>query len=108
MEPITFVYISGLLGVIALIFAGYLALNVKKEEIGTPEMKEISDAIHSGAMIFLNREYKYLVILSACYEDDVIIFDKYILVQVAAIDKPLEIDRKHPVSPRHVGHLENS
>ena len=62
MEPITFVYISGLLGVIALIFAGYLALNVKKEEIGTPEMKEISDAIHSGAMIFLNREYKYLVI----------------------------------------------
>ncbi len=52
------VFIAGLLG---LIFAGIKALRILKQETGTPKMKEISDAIHEGAMAFLNREYKYLV-----------------------------------------------
>ena len=50
-------------GVLALIFAYYLVVvRINKVEIGTDRMKEISGYIHDGAMAFLKREYKTLVI----------------------------------------------
>ena len=49
-------------GIVALAFAGYLANKVIKEPVGTDRMKEISSYIHEGAMAFLTREYKTLII----------------------------------------------
>ena len=54
--------IAPILGVIALIFAFTLAQKINKQEVGTDRMKEISTAIHEGALAFLKAEYKILVI----------------------------------------------
>lgn len=51
-----------LTSIVALVFALYLVLWIKKQPSGTKEMVDISDAIHEGAMAFLNREYKTVVI----------------------------------------------
>ena len=53
------------LAVVALVFALLMANSVKKEEIGTDKMKEISSAIREGAVAFLAAEYKILVIFVA-------------------------------------------
>ena len=55
-------FYAPLAGVIALLFALYLANKVNKEEQGTPKMIEISNAIQQGAMTFLAREYRILVV----------------------------------------------
>ncbi len=49
-------------GVIALIFAFILAKKIEKVDAGTDRMKEIASFIHEGAMTFLKREYKTLII----------------------------------------------
>ena len=49
-------------GIIALVFAFYLVLFIKKQDVGTDEMKEISESIYKGAMTFLNKEYRILVV----------------------------------------------
>ncbi len=49
-------------GVLALVFAGILAMRVLKEEEGTDEMRAIAKAIREGAMAFLGREYRVLAI----------------------------------------------
>ena len=51
-----------LVGLVALIFAGFLAMSINKIDVGTDRMREISSYIHEGAMTFLTREYKYLII----------------------------------------------
>ena len=56
------IIIGILAGIIALIFAFYLVLFIKKQDVGTKEMKDISDAIYKGAMTFLNKEYRILVV----------------------------------------------
>ncbi|UZE92583.1 MAG: sodium-translocating pyrophosphatase [Methanosarcinales archaeon] len=50
------------ISIVGLIFAAFLALRILKEDVGTPEMKEISEAIQEGAMAFLNTEYKTIAI----------------------------------------------
>ncbi|MGI6485957.1 MAG: sodium-translocating pyrophosphatase [Tepidanaerobacteraceae bacterium] len=50
------------LGVIALLYACILAMRVVKSPAGDGRMKDISDSIHEGAMAFLLREYKILLI----------------------------------------------
>ena len=57
MESLTILAPAGLL---ALVFALYLAGRVNKAEAGTPKMQEIASAIHEGAMAFLTREYREL------------------------------------------------
>ncbi|MFH1721337.1 MAG: sodium-translocating pyrophosphatase [Candidatus Altiarchaeota archaeon] len=47
---------------VALTFAAIQTLNIRKADPGDDRMKEISDAIREGAMAFLGREYKYLVV----------------------------------------------
>ena len=49
------------LGVIGLFFSFGLYTYVKGQPVGTDRMAEIAEAIHSGAMAFLRREYTILV-----------------------------------------------
>ena len=49
-------------GILALLFAIFLYLSVKKQSPGSEKMKELSHAIRKGAMAFLKSEYKVLVI----------------------------------------------
>ena len=46
-----------IVGIIALVVAGAIALWVSRQETGNDRMREISGYIHSGAMAFLKREY---------------------------------------------------
>src|SRR5680860_765799 len=48
-------------GVVALMFAVFLSLNVMKEKPGNELMIEIANMIEQGAMTFLKREYSVLV-----------------------------------------------
>jgi K(+)-stimulated pyrophosphate-energized sodium pump len=49
-------------GVIALFFALFLYLNVKKQSAGNEKMQELSSAIRQGSMAFLKSEYRVLVV----------------------------------------------
>ncbi len=49
------------LGVIGLMFALALYLYVKGQPVGTERMAELADAIRTGSMAFLRREYSVLV-----------------------------------------------
>ncbi|MGN1138535.1 MAG: sodium-translocating pyrophosphatase, partial [Ruminococcus sp.] len=51
-------------GVIAVLFALYFALFIKRQDKGTDRMKEISGAIASGARAFLFSEYKILIVFA--------------------------------------------
>lgn len=56
-------------GLLALLFAAYLFVQLRQLDPGTPRMVELSGAIHEGAMAFLRREYRtlavFVVILAA-------------------------------------------
>lgn len=54
LELTPFIFILGLAG---LVFALILYFLIKKHPSGSPVMHEIAAAIHSGAMVFLRREY---------------------------------------------------
>ncbi len=47
-----------LVGMLALVFALYLALGIKRQEAGNEKMKEIAGAIEEGAMAYLKRQYR--------------------------------------------------
>jgi len=51
-------------GLFALVFAAYLAWQVNKEELGTPKMKKIYEAIRLGSRTYLRRQYKLIVAIS--------------------------------------------
>lgn len=57
---ITLAWLSFGAGIISLVVAFLFLANVLKQDMGTPRMKELSDAIYEGAMAFLNRQYKSL------------------------------------------------
>jgi len=52
-------------GIIALVFALYLAFSVLKRSKGTPKMQEISNAIKIGAMAYMKRQYKTIAVVAA-------------------------------------------
>jgi len=54
--------LAPILGVVGFVIAIVLYNMVKAEPIGNDKMKEISEAIHAGAMAFLRREYQVLAI----------------------------------------------
>jgi len=54
--------IAAIPGLFALVFAGYLALHILKQETGTVRMKEISNAIQKGSKTYLNRQYQTITI----------------------------------------------
>ena len=55
-------YVVPVVSVLALLFAGYLAVKVAKQEEGREKMKEIASAISEGARAFLTAEYKILIV----------------------------------------------
>ena len=57
-----FIYISIIISLMALVFAGVIAFGIRRHKVENQEAKEISKAIHKGAMAFLNKEYKVLII----------------------------------------------
>ncbi|MFZ5754687.1 MAG: sodium-translocating pyrophosphatase, partial [Bacillota bacterium] len=60
-----FTFWAPLAGVVALFFAFYLANRINSVSAGNKTMEEIAHAIHEGAMAFLFREYKTLVVFVA-------------------------------------------
>ncbi len=52
------------ISVLSLGFAGWLAYDVLRRDIGTPDMQKISDAIKQGAEAFLKRQYATIGVLS--------------------------------------------
>ncbi len=56
------VIVSGLVAVLALLFALLFALRIGRQKTGNKKMREIARAIHDGAMAFLHKEYKILII----------------------------------------------
>ncbi len=52
------------LGLLAILFAAYLAWDVLRRDTGTPQMQEIASMIHEGAMAFLNRQYRTIAMLA--------------------------------------------
>ena len=50
------------LGLFGLFVAFLVFLNIKSAPAGEGKLKEIADAIHLGAMVFMNAEYKRLAI----------------------------------------------
>ena len=53
------------LGILGLISAYLVFLYIKKAPAGEGRLKEISDQIHLGAMVFMNSEYKILAVFCA-------------------------------------------
>ena len=62
MQPVHFIYLCPAVAILALIYAYMKAAWVKKQDAGTDRMKVIGGWIADGAMAFLGREYKVLVI----------------------------------------------
>ena len=55
-------YLVPLAGVLALLFALWKSFWINKQDPGTEKMQEIGQAVRDGAMAFLSREYKVLII----------------------------------------------
>jgi K(+)-stimulated pyrophosphate-energized sodium pump len=62
MEILNLVPYSFIIGFLGLIFALLLYFFIKRYPKGNEIMNEIAEAVHSGAMIFLRREYSHISI----------------------------------------------
>src|SRR5712692_6408352 len=59
-----YIWVPIIVGLLAVVFAGYLANFVLRKDTGTPAMQKVADAIFKGAMAFLNRQYRRIGILA--------------------------------------------
>lgn len=57
-------YIPPALGILGLGFAFIIYFLVKKYPVSNPEIAKIADMIHLGAMVFMHREYKMLLMFA--------------------------------------------
>jgi K(+)-stimulated pyrophosphate-energized sodium pump len=62
MRILNLIPFSFIIGFLGLFFALLLYFLIKRYPKGTKLMAEISEAVHSGAMVFLRREYTYISI----------------------------------------------
>lgn len=60
------VWICGGAGLLGLVVAGLLAVHVMRKNPGSTDMIHLSDAVHEGAMTFLKREYRVVLIFVLC------------------------------------------
>ncbi|MBI2908868.1 MAG: sodium-translocating pyrophosphatase [Chloroflexi bacterium] len=58
------VWIVPISGIVAVLFAAYLAKDVLSRDAGTPKMQEIANTILEGALAFIRRQYRTIAILS--------------------------------------------
>ena len=58
------VAIVPIVGIIAVLFAAWLAQNVLSRDTGTAAMQEIAGTIFEGAMAFLRRQYQTIAMLA--------------------------------------------
>ncbi len=65
MTILNLVPYSFIVGILGIFFALYLFYRIRKYPKGNPLMEEISEAVHSGAMVFLKREYSAIAIFVA-------------------------------------------
>ena len=49
-------------GALALVFVGYLAFHIARQDSGTERMKDIAEAIREGATAYLSRQYRTLAV----------------------------------------------
>ena len=63
------VYLAPIGAILALLFAGYSYMSIRRESTGTELMQKIAAAIHDGAMVYLNRQYRaiavFVIVLAA-------------------------------------------
>ena len=56
--------------IIGLLFAAFSFFSMKKEGTGTELMQKIAAAIHTGAMVYLKRQYTaigiFVVVMTVC------------------------------------------
>ncbi len=62
------------IALVALVFAFYLSNYVMKQDVGTPEMQKISNAIKEGAEAFLRRQNKTITLLSVIFAGLLFVF----------------------------------
>ena len=62
MQYLSNVWTLPVLGIIGILFAAWTYFLVIKQNEGSSKMKEIADAIHLGAMVFLRREYSVIAV----------------------------------------------
>ena len=55
------IYYLFIVPLIAILFAAYVAWEIKKHSPGSDKMKEIAQAIHQGARFFLIKEFKVMI-----------------------------------------------
>ena len=58
MDNRLYIVVPIVIGILAVLFAAYLANFVLRKDTGTPAMQKVADAIFKGAMAFLNRQYR--------------------------------------------------
>ena len=64
-DPLTLIdYIAPLVGFLSIAFAGFIALQINKHEIGTEKMTEIYNAIRTGSKAYLYRQYKTISVIA--------------------------------------------
>lgn len=77
--------------VIGLLFAIYLTRDIMRRDVGTERMREISDAIKTGAEAFLRRQYGTIVLLAFALA-------ALIYILYAFVRTPTEHDPASPLS----------
>src|SRR5262245_5766458 len=73
-------------GVLAIIFAGWLARDVLGRDQGTTEMQDIASRIFEGALAYLKRQYRTIAMLA-------VVVAVVIGVLVAIFEKDHEVER---------------
>ena len=56
-------YLVPIASIIALVFAYIFFKQMKKEDEGTPTMKEIAQYVREGAMAYLKQQYKVVIVV---------------------------------------------
>jgi len=72
---IELIFIVVAISILALILAGILTKNLLSQDEGTPQMKEVADAIRIGAEAFIKRQYSTIAVLAVVLS--VVIFVVY-------------------------------